>query len=77
MITTTIYIYLADEGDPECRPCRAERLSEDRYRILDEAPKDEMWEFTKGDVVHCKRKILIADDPQKAKQELVAYEIAA
>jgi len=32
----------------------AEDLGDNRYKILDEAPDDPVWEFGKGDVVRCR-----------------------
>jgi hypothetical protein len=50
-----IFVRLLDEGVDVWRPIKAERLSSDTYRILDQ-PYDratEAWEFGPGDEVGC------------------------
>jgi hypothetical protein len=54
MTVETIHIYLPEEAVDCWYPARAEHLGGDRYRILDEAPADPMWEFSKGDIVRCR-----------------------
>jgi hypothetical protein len=48
----------------------------DRYRILDEAPDDEIWEFVTGDVVRCRLKKIGTGHPKEFKDTLVAHELA-
>lgn len=55
----TIYIYLLEEGTDVWRPCKAEHLGGERYRILDEAPEGEVWEFKNGTVVKCRMRELL------------------
>lgn len=55
-----IYVRLLDEAVDVFRPVRAESLSENRYRILDQ-PYDrglEHWQFEPGDEVNCQRMTL-------------------
>jgi len=50
-----IFVRLLDEGVDVWRPIKAERVSSDIYRILDQ-PYDratEAWEFSPGDEVGC------------------------
>ena len=61
MITTTVYVELLDEGVREWRPVEAERLDDDRYRLVGERPDDEAWPFTTGDVVRCEMRELGGD----------------
>jgi hypothetical protein len=42
---TTIYVAPLDEGVDVWRPVAAEYLGNDLYRLLDETPEDEVWEF--------------------------------
>jgi len=72
----TIHVYLPEEAVDVWRPCRAEHLGDDRYRILDEAPGDEVWEFVTGNVVRCRPKKIGPGHPKDFKDELVAYELA-
>jgi hypothetical protein len=72
----TIYVYLLEEGTDVWRPCRAEHLGGDRYRILDEAPDDEIWEFVTGDVVRCRLKKIGTGHPKDFKDTLVAHQLA-
>lgn len=50
-----IYVALLDEGVDVWRPVQAERLSGNRYRILDQHydRSIETWQFEPGDVVLC------------------------
>jgi len=73
-----IYVYLLDEGVDVWRPVDAERVGDDLYRIISEAPDRDFedWEFTTGEVVRCIPRILsggaqgivavarVAPDPQ-------------
>jgi hypothetical protein len=69
--TTTIYVYLRDEGTDVWRPIEAVRLGDDRYQIvsINQSPEDEHWEFTSGDIVRCKLRLL------SKGEALVAYEL--
>jgi hypothetical protein len=66
----TIYVALLDEGIDVWRPVEAERLSPDRYLIVDQGydPAAERWEFEPGTVVQCReenrdgRTILVATE---------------
>ena len=70
----TIYLYLPEEAVDCWRPCQAEHLGDDRYRILDDAPDDEVWEFKKGDIVRCRMtKLISVTTPDDC---LVAFELA-
>jgi hypothetical protein len=55
---TTIYLGLVGEGLNVLRTVRAEHLGRDFYRILDDIPEGETWEFQPGQVVRCKKKSL-------------------
>jgi hypothetical protein len=50
----TIYVALLDEDVDVWRPVAAEHLEGDLYRLLDETPEGEVWEFATGDVVRCR-----------------------
>jgi hypothetical protein len=70
--TTTIFVYLLNEGTDVWRPVEAQHLGEDRYRILteNEDPDDEEWQFQGGAVVRCRQQRLSGGEC------LVAFEIA-
>ena len=55
-----IYIALLDEGVPVWRPVRASRVSDNVYRIVDQAynTEEETWEFTPGTEVVCEPRSL-------------------
>lgn len=55
---TMIYVTLVDEGLNVLRSVKAEHLGRDFYRILDEMPEGETWQFGSGQVVRCKKKNL-------------------
>ena len=50
---------------------RAEHVKEDVYRITGEAPEDEHWKFSPGQLVRCRQQQLSCGDC------LVAFESAA
>ena len=50
---------------------RAEHVKEDVYRITGEAPEDEYWKFSPGQLVRCRQQQLSCGDC------LVAFESAA
>ena len=54
--TITIYMPLLDEGVEVWRPVQAESLGENRFRICENTPEDEVWEFGSGEVVRCVRR---------------------
>ena len=66
----TVYVSLLDEGVDVWRPVSAERVEEDVYRIVEEAPgpEDEKWEFLPGQLVRCRLQQL------SVGEFLVAYE---
>lgn len=70
--TTTIFVYLLNEGTDVWRPVEAQHLGEDRYRILSKNvdPEDEAWQFPSGAVVRCRQQKLSKGD------RLVAFEVA-
>lgn len=53
-----IYVTLVGEGLNLMRTVRAEHLGRDFYRILEEMPPGETWEFTTGQVVRVKKRNL-------------------
>jgi hypothetical protein len=71
--TTTVYVALLDEGVDVWRPVSAERIGEDVYRLIGEAPDPEIekWEFPPGELVHCRQQRL------SEGEFLVAYEAAS
>jgi hypothetical protein len=55
---TEIYVALVGEGLNLMRTVRAEHVGRDFYKIVEEMPEGETWEFTPGQVVRCtKRKL--------------------
>jgi hypothetical protein len=54
----SIYLNLIGEGLNVLRTVNAEHLGRDFYRILDEVPPGETWEFLPGQIVRCKKKNL-------------------
>lgn len=71
-VTTTIHVYLLDEGTDCWRPVSAEHIRDDVYRIVGEPPdpEDEKWEYLPGAFVRCRQQTLSGGDC------LVAYEAA-
>ena len=67
---TQIYVPLLDEGTDVWRPASAEHIREDVYRITAEAPENEQWKFSRGQLVRCRHRHLSGGDC------LVAYESA-
>jgi hypothetical protein len=55
---TTIYVNLVGEGLNVLRSVRAEHMGRDFYRIVEEMPAGESWEYQPGQVVRCKKKSL-------------------
>jgi hypothetical protein len=57
-VQTEIYVALIGEGLNLMRTVRAEHVGRDFYKIVEEMPEGETWEFTPGQVVRCtKRKL--------------------
>lgn len=58
MVSTTIYVYLIDEGVDVWRPVQAVQLSEGLFRIDpdSEVPDTEQWQFQPGQTVRCRRR---------------------
>jgi len=69
-----IHVYLPEEGADRWFRCKAECLGGDLYRILEEAPKDRVLQFGKGDVVRCRVQRLV--EGARFSEELVAFERA-
>lgn len=67
---TTIYLNLVGEGMNMLRAVRAEHLGRDYYKIIEEMPEGETWQFGPGQVVRCKKKNL------SSGKAMVAYEEA-
>lgn len=67
---TMIYLNLVGEGLNVLRTVRSEHLGRDFYRILDDMPEGETWEFQPGQVVRCKKQKL------SNGKALVAFEEA-
>jgi hypothetical protein len=55
---TEIYVALVGEGLNLMRTVRAEHVGRDFYKIIEEMPDGETWEFTPGQVVRCKKRNL-------------------
>jgi hypothetical protein len=67
---TTIYVALLDEDVDVWRPVAAQHLVGDLYRLIDETPESEAWEFATGDVVRCRMRRFSG----RSEDVLVAYE---
>ena len=67
---TQIYVPLLDEGTDVWRPASAEHIKDDIYRIAGDAPEDEHWKFSSGQLVRCRQQNL------SDGRCLVAYENA-
>jgi hypothetical protein len=55
---TEIYVALVGEGLNLMRTVKAEHVGRDFYKIVEEMPEGETWEFTPGQVVRCKKRNL-------------------
>jgi hypothetical protein len=64
-----IYVNLKDEGLNVLRSVRAEHLGRDYYRILEEMPAGETWEFQQGQIVRCQKKRLSSGKALVATEE--------
>jgi hypothetical protein len=73
MKVVTIYVYLPQEAVDCWVPVRAVPvISNDVFRILDEAPADPVWQFGKNDLVRCRVQKLV--DGVTPVDRLVAFE---
>ena len=66
---TTIYVSLLGEGLNVLRSVRAEPLGHDFYRITEEMPANETWQFQPGQVVRCKKQKLSSGKAMVATEE--------
>jgi hypothetical protein len=66
---TLIYISLLGEGLNVLRSVRAEPLGRDYYRIIDEVPAGETWQFQPGQVVRCRKQKLSTGKAMVAFEE--------
>jgi hypothetical protein len=66
---TMIYVSLVGEGLNVLRSVRAEALGRDYYRITDEMPSNETWQFQPGQVVRCKKQNLSSGKAMVAFEE--------
>ncbi len=66
----TIYLNVVDAGIACLRAVQAEHLGRDFYRIVENVPPDEKWEFTTGQIVRCEKRKL------STGKALVAFEEA-
>ncbi len=66
---TMIYVSLLGEGLNVLRSVRAEPLGRDYYRIIDDMPEGETWQFQPGQVVRCKKKNLSSGKAMVAMEE--------
>ena len=64
-----IYVNLVGEGLALMRPVRAEQLGRDYYRIVEEMPGNETWEFQPGQIVKAKKKNLSSGKALVATEE--------
>ncbi len=55
---TTVYVALVGEGLNVLRAVKAEHVGRDFYRITEQMPEGETWQFGPGQVVRCKKKNL-------------------
>lgn len=67
---TEIFVNLVGEGLNVLRRVRAEHLGRDFYRIVDEMPEGENWQFQPGQIVRCRKTKL------SSGKALVAFEEA-
>jgi hypothetical protein len=54
--TNTIYVELLEEGTTCWRPVNAEQVDGELYRVVGKKPEDEVWPFSTGDIVKCKKR---------------------
>jgi hypothetical protein len=65
----TIYLNLVGTGIACLRSVKAEHLGRDFYRITEEIPQGEAWEFQTGQIVRCRKKMLSSGKAMVAYQE--------
>jgi len=53
--TKTVYLELLEEGTKCWRPVQAEHLNGELYRIVGQKPEGEVWPFSVGDIVKCRK----------------------
>ena len=66
---TMIYVNLVGEGLNVLRSVRAEHLGRDFYKIIEEMPAGETWEYSPGQVVRCKKQKLSSGKALVAVEE--------
>jgi hypothetical protein len=66
---TTVYVTLVGEGLNVLRAVRAEHLGRDFYKIIEQMPEGETWQFGPGQVVRCKKKNLSSGKAMVATEE--------
>ncbi len=64
-----IYVGLVGEGLNVLRAVRAENLGRDYYRIVEEMPEGETWQYGPGQVVRCKKRNLSSGKAMVAFEE--------
>ncbi len=64
-----IYVTLVGEGLNVLRAVRAENLGRDYYRIVEEMPEGETWQYGPGQVVRCKKRNLSSGKAMVAFEE--------
>jgi hypothetical protein len=64
-----IYVTLLGEGINLLRSVRAEHLGRDFYRIVEEVPEGENWQFATGQVVRCQKRNLSSGKAMVAFEE--------
>jgi hypothetical protein len=70
MAEVTIEMPLLNEGIDVWRPVKAERVSNDAYRVLGPVPDDEDWAFSPGTIVRCRFQVFHG----VIEERLAAYE---
>src|SRR5579883_1997139 len=65
----TIYVSLVGEGLNVLRAVRAEHVGRDFYKIAEEMPDGETWQFGPGQVVRCRKKNLSSGKAMVAIEE--------
>lgn len=66
----TIYLNLVGSGISCLRAVKAEHLGQDFFKIVEEIPSGETWEFQPGQIVRCRKRTL------SSGKAMVAYEEA-
>jgi hypothetical protein len=73
VVLRTIYIALIDEGVDVWRPVEAREDIDGTFRLPDQAPAGELWQFPPGSIVRCERQL--ADGEVLVAAEIVAEQI--